>query len=1777
MDINQFKASLPIDLRVSVVLPKQNDFKADDTSNALYSTHSIDKEYENKILNYITKLNLDKASRREEIEELICKKESLFHTGKKVMQVNPLKPTYVEQKRLEQFQNFVRTANYYVFNFEIHGDSQERIKPYGLSEISLNEYDKSGKLLKGTGFNGVIHQNKDVIEYLQNKIIGIKHDKNIYNSYNEWEKRSLVNLMRYSSYKTGEDTPFSYTGGVIKHHSIIKSVFDFNDQIDNAKIVKHMNRYIPYMESGLNNMTKLGHSPKEAMQAVIKIMNANKEKYFVSYNGNKFDMQVMDAFAQNLNLKIPKDVKYLDYLNVIRTAYTDSNDLKKKMNPKYNSPLNPYDKDNLVAYQHVLGSDIQDTIQNATDYTAKLIAKSRKHILNKLESTYSPRAQRFKVHKTKMKWEDKKLNNGQILFALGDVQVYQDDNDSFKVGFDDEGHIINKSTSVTETIINAKTLYQFAGVHDMSDGDEKKLAFRFFNPKKNEVSYVVRKGKNAFSELKDFIFNQFYDGENINPQKKIEIKHQSMSNHAYKNYNSFFSLDGTEESLKISNGEIVEKRTKGFLGLKRMLENIKVMQEYLEGAGKSRAEKIKELIRNGYSRKRAKKEVARISTATNIIKKMDFYSLWDDHKKQYTFNESEKNAFFKMYKRLIDEKPYLLETVQKIEETFHLDTQRTAKKLNLADRKKALESINQKRNIALKKYWHLLSDRAGVPKEADVGVNEHHFIKFETEDSARNSIYDHVQRGVRDGKDRQSLIKERLMNLAKNLESQGRIDKKQSNNYTKLIMDSESPRTTSEIAIDISKLNYDKNTKEGIIPSINENTKKRSLLENKEIIKQAIQATEKIFLSFHENSMSEKTIELSKHLTKHLDIFDRERFSRLGLNNSQYLDKVVSGVKKHDFTKNITFTMDPNKAMKLFVYDNPNNKNVQKQLHYGVQSNNAVEFIMPLINNKVHQIDGFNLNMHSDTGLNLNRAKKAVQEYTGETAHVMNAANNGNYEEANKRAKQIFENETENISSISRRMKLGVSSMLNDIKTVKKHEMFESKEGNNLSKEFEYINQDSSIYYLKSPRLYEEQEIVNNNFSNEKGINKGFNKKRIKTATSSKGVTEIVNLDALDKVLFGFEGNNQPIHDLYDGFNLKGEGIGFLKGKTFEHNHSEILKRNFHEFRNIMPTLDHLFYKKILVTGFSSLLEQYKDKHVYSGTMLSQDKVESLTERYEYHELENQHRCGSEFSMVRRNDGIEQKDKAIFNRNEKNNVKEINQLFTPLTNLDVPDGDIQLRKFPKHVLSIYPKIDDIISKPPPIEEENQLYGQLQLQGFVSRRDHHGIKGLMHSKYMLSDDVYKVNMNIFKSSLSNLMDFNNLLKLQDIYIEKKDTVISINMSEKMGWGSKLEGSKHRYNTNVHYHHTLHNGMPFTKLIINDDVNTSEVYRTFLSPILSDTDSKSYYSYISGSLGESEYSRSSLQNVVEDNMKHTGKTFVDISRKIVSKAGQMTRDSAINLNAFINREFSNIQQINETTKEFGHGLKRELIDAKRGARSMGLEMINAAYNHEFNLEKLNEREYLNGKVTRFNKTSGEFSNFRHRMFDKHQNIEVSKGSLEGIKSVSELAQTSMQQKGGNTRNLINKIRNKVIDKGTGIVLQASEKANDLLDTVRNMNQEKTMRMGDALALGGITSYNIISDKKSVMHYNSSSRGDYESRKQEHVPSIEMPNESYVNQNASISIQATGSNMDKKQFSNIVEQSMREIGMSAGPTRITVNHNDNTKQLNRIWYRDKVRQNM
>lgn len=124
-------------------------------------------------------------------------------------------------------------------------------------------------------------------------------------------------------------------------------------------------------------------------------------------------------------------------------------------------------------------------------------------------------------------------------------------------------------------------------------------------------------------------------------------------------------------------------------------------------------------------------------------------------------------------------------------------------------------------------------------------------------------------------------------------------------------------------------------------------------------------------------------------------------------------------------------------------------------------------------------------------------------------------------------------------------------------------------------------------------------------------------------------------------------------------------------------------------------------------------------------------------------------------------------------------------------------------------------------------------------------------------------------------------------------------------------------------------------------------------------------------------------------------------------------------------------------------------------------------------------------------------------------------------------------------------------------------------------KNISGKNKLLLGGALAVAGIAGYNILNTDNPVMHYNQEGEGDKSKRAP--TPSVQMPEEDFSNQNASISIKASGRNFDKDQVSQAVSQSMQDARMNAGPTRITINHQDNTQQLNRIWYRDKVRENV
>lgn len=101
-----------------------------------------------------------------------------------------------------------------------------------------------------------------------------------------------------------------------------------------------MDDYLKYMQSGLDyisgNKVVSGINkplnPTEAMGDVSKIFS-EQGKFFLSFNGNSFDIPQLEQFANKLKVPFPKDVNHLDLLNVIRTVSTDPDKLKKMTNP----------------------------------------------------------------------------------------------------------------------------------------------------------------------------------------------------------------------------------------------------------------------------------------------------------------------------------------------------------------------------------------------------------------------------------------------------------------------------------------------------------------------------------------------------------------------------------------------------------------------------------------------------------------------------------------------------------------------------------------------------------------------------------------------------------------------------------------------------------------------------------------------------------------------------------------------------------------------------------------------------------------------------------------------------------------------------------------------------------------------------------------------------------------------------------------------------------------------------------------------------------------------------------------------------------------------------------------------------------------------------------------------------------------------------------------------------------------------------------------------------
>lgn len=1009
----------------NIVYPRQREMQILAISDSIYKPNDNGDAYDKRISKHINHLNIlerDRASLANEMQNLIQRGEVVKHDGRRVqetfMYVHSM-GSKRKQETINLFEEFNQSySSYYGFDIETFGDSQLRERAYGISEISMNEYAPTGQRLS-QGFNGVIRQSPDMIRDLQAAINAIKTDKYAYNGMEGYMQRSLVDLMRYATITEQGGTPFSLEGG-IQHNSIIKEVFNVRDEVDHHKVLRYLEGdkgYLAYMQSGLDNMKKVGYTPKQAYQAINKLINDNPDKFFVSFNGNEFDVPVLKAYGEKIGTPLA-NMKHLDYRAAIETIYNDPNDLKKQVIPGYEG--SSYGKSKQASYvEAFIVNNNQSDAHNATvdtDNLAKVVTVTRSQMQEQLANAKTPIRDGFNHFPTQMTWNDTPLREGQMLFANSGVQAYGDTDESFRMVYDDEQKKwVAKSSDFDKNVINSKSFYQFAG-HQQLDGDRQ--AFRFFNPDANEYTYIVRQGENAYSELEDFIQSKFYNWENLSNDQQHEVRLAAKADQARRRYDRYFSMDGGGSGLTIANGEVVERGASGFSGLKRMLGNLEA----------------------------------------ETIDDMDFNSKWNPETKSYVLNQSEKDQFFLMRGRLQDELPYLKPAIEAIDSRF-ADEIEVAKRLNGKAQQDKLREINQNRDRALMNYQRELLKVTDSPtKEVALKEYENHrisyfdpeaktkdkmrSINFETPESARSSIYSYAKRGINpDAPNRQRLMQERLNNLIENLHSQGKIDKGQRKDYMSILWDSNNTpyQASGEIAMNMRMRNggaYDTHRLEDAIHE-NKEIKKLPKSINQGLIDRALNDLNTAQFMIDMKATNGNEVVLSQEMRNALSVLDGKRFSGLQANNQKAIEELVLGIKKRDEFSHVAMVMDTvnGKAtgnLKIYAYDGKDSISVYNQLHSNTTPSKAVEFNLPLVNqNGIHEVGNRSLIAHSYAVLDgkevktISSAQYIARGYIEKMDNIIRAKKAGEIDKANNLTRITLNDQLENMSGSGKNLQLG--------------------------------------------------------------------------------------------------------------------------------------------------------------------------------------------------------------------------------------------------------------------------------------------------------------------------------------------------------------------------------------------------------------------------------------------------------------------------------------------------------------------------------------------------------------------------------------------------------------------------------------------------------------------------------------------------------------------------------------------------------------------------------
>jgi hypothetical protein len=1039
---------------IPMVLPKEGNFRLIGQFHLMQRNYKQENEaYERNVNKMISLLNHYDGKVLPIEESKILSHLRTFHRTNKVNDA---------QRVLREFTKFTQATEYFTFDIETLGDALDRKSPFGVIEIAMKGYRKDERLNRvatGNNFIQLIAPDKELEDEIRKTIRQLRSDRYSFYALEEWRKRTLIDLMRYSHLENnnvGAQFMYDEQGNLIdlKHNPVVSQVLDESDQIISSKVVANMSQYLNHMEAGLQMLKQHGEQIEKAIQRYQNFLQQHSNAYFVSYNGEYFDIPVLEEWGKRHSIPVSGPRQHLDYMKAIRVISPNIQDLHEELGRSIERKPFITTMGTLQEFRRTLGFDTSKAHSALHDIGDEglggLIQRSAPLLQNRVLEGYRSDSPYFS-------WSEERLQSGQLLFSVGGVQAYADGEKSFQAKWDPETkQFIPLSDSFNTTIINSKTLYRLDGIVDLSDNETKRLGIQLYDIADDKYAFIIREGEQALDQLAGFLQSRFLNVDGLTEQEKREIYEYHAQDLARRRYLRAFSLSQAGKG-----------KTGGFEAAKRLYENASILQRRILGKHKNLEAMAEERARQELDGQKVTPEAFQQvkdrhyqellseyrMTHEEMMSKMDFNSLYDPDR-GWIYNPYEEKDFWTMKNRLLSEVDVYLPALRYIEQAFEEEMEQAKGNTDLETR------VRQQRDLA----WYLYTQRikeltqdkepkADIPSNrwldqlnnrrisfTDYKEGTTHSINFYSPETVEQSIQKYVyqkeiKENIEDPNIREARYRERINRMIKSLRIDEIITEEMANRWQEMNATNESVYNTIRMIaaeMQMHQIRF-QDMKDMISLSANTAIQEIDRAANMRYVEDAVKRAKNITTVLFTAQQAEGTrIEFDSDFEKKLKALDEQHLSGLTPNNRKALERVLADLQEHSNFRNlqVALSYDENaRTAKITIFRPEHSTSVMEHLLQGKRHNKAVEILMPLISQEgVHIIGNRRLNARSFLFLENNQmvlkssAEMIAEHYSQVLGDILDSIHKGDIELANRKARRTLNQAIEELAGIQRNM-----------------------------------------------------------------------------------------------------------------------------------------------------------------------------------------------------------------------------------------------------------------------------------------------------------------------------------------------------------------------------------------------------------------------------------------------------------------------------------------------------------------------------------------------------------------------------------------------------------------------------------------------------------------------------------------------------------------------------------------------------------------------------------